>query len=172
MHIVSFYFLQVHIGNVCVYVSICWLWVTVRNRADCSSREWWWIRVNCCCNGAHVKQWHWTRHIVYFWHFRVMFENNAQTAVLVLNDFSQLSFIKKAGCLVWVLGHIAILHRVWKKWNQSIFASNFARCWSVFKIISPIDIAVNFRKASDDVNVTCSFQVCRQQNNNAIFCRR
>jgi len=31
-----------------------------------------------------------------------------------------------------------------KKWNHSICASNFAKCWPIFKILSLADLAVNF----------------------------
>jgi len=31
-----------------------------------------------------------------------------------------------------------------QKRNHSIFASNFAKCWPIFKILSPTDLAVNF----------------------------
>jgi len=36
------------------------------------------VTVNCCCNGAYVEQWHSTGCILYCWHFRFTFENNAQ----------------------------------------------------------------------------------------------
>ena len=31
-----------------------------------------------------------------------------------------------------------------KKWNHSVFVSNFAKCWSILKILSPTELAVNF----------------------------
>jgi len=39
------------------------------------------------------------------------------------------------------------IHRVRKKWNHSIFASNIAKCWPIFKNLSPTDLAVNFYDA-------------------------
>jgi len=36
-----------------------------------------------------------------------------------------------------------ILHTVSRKWCHYIFASNFAKCWASFTVISPTDLAVN-----------------------------
>jgi len=41
----------------------------------------------------------------------------------------------------WCLRRI---HCVRKKWIHSIFASNLAKCWPIFKILSPTDLSVNF----------------------------
>jgi len=35
------------------------------------------------------------------------------------------------------------MHRVLKKGATIIIASNFAKCWSIFQILSPTDLAVN-----------------------------
>jgi len=46
--------------------------------------------------------------------------------------------------VVVVVVVVLVVQRVRKKWNHSIFASNFAKCWPIFEILSPTDLAVNF----------------------------
>jgi len=36
------------------------------------------------------------------------------------------------------------IHHDWKKMEPHYFASNFAKCWPIFKILSRTDLAVTF----------------------------
>jgi len=64
------------------------------------------------------------------------------------HDTGQFNNWSVSPCLLWNSDSVIVKTPNYtlsgKKWNHSIFAYNFAKCWPIFKNLSPADLAVNF----------------------------
>jgi len=95
----------------------------------------WWAGGICKC--CLLSNWS------HFYHIFVKIGQNVYG-----HDTGQFSNWSVSPCLLWSSDSVIVKTPNYtvsgKKWNHSIFAYNFAKCWPIFKNLSPADLAVNF----------------------------
>ena len=91
-----------------------------------------------CHNGCHNSR----RAVAWGWQVDTTDADTWRTVVIFSTScdiFSRVVYIDYTILLY------NIIHRVRRKWNHSIFAPDFVKCWPIFKILSPTGLALYFQ---------------------------